>query len=102
MLRLPLAATGVILAALLLYLVLGAMGAERKLAALEPLAPGRADYRITLAFPPERFHQLLLQDQGRLTGVHGNVVDLKDVEPKALRDIARHYWVRAVERGSTP
>ena len=102
MLRLPLAATGALLAALLLYALLGAVGAERKLAPLEPLPQGRADYRITLAFPPERFHQLMLQDLGRLTGVHGDVVDLKDVEPKALRDIARQYWVRGIERATAP
>ena len=43
--------------------------------AWEPLATGRANYRITLDFPPERFHQLLLQEKGRLVGVHGNVVE---------------------------
>jgi hypothetical protein len=37
-----------------------------------------------------------------LVGVHGSVVDMQDVEPRALRDIARNYWVRAVERWAGP
>jgi hypothetical protein len=102
MLKLPIVATAVVVAALLLYGLFGVIGGQRKLAALEPLGEARASYRITLDFPPERFHQLLLQDKGRLVGVHGSVVDMQDVEPRALRDIARNYWVRAVERWAGP
>lgn len=100
MLKLPLAATGAILAALLLYWLIGFAGAQRKLEPLEPLPNGRANYRVTLDFPPERFHQLFLQDQGRLVGVRGNVVDMMDVDNAALRDIARRYWVRSIDKWS--
>jgi hypothetical protein len=97
MLRVP-ALTSLVLALLLAaYWVAGTLGERDKLAALEPL-PARADYRITLDFPPERFHQLFLQDKGRLVGVHGNVVDMMDVEPGALRAIARRYWVDSIAR----
>jgi hypothetical protein len=96
MLKLPLAATITILAAVLAYLAAGAIGAERKLAPLEPLPAARANYRVTLAFPPERFHQLFMQDRGRMVGVHGDVIDMMDVEPRALRDIARQYWVASI------
>lgn len=98
MLKLPLAATSAILAALLAYFVAGAIEAQRKLAPLEPLSTTRANYRVTLDFPPERFHQLFMQDRGRMVGVHGDVVDMMDVEPAALRDIARQYWVGSIAR----
>ena len=102
MLKLPAAATAVFLAVLALYWIVALTGEHRKLAPLEPLPQARASYRITLDFPPERFHQLLLQDKGRLVGVRGNVVEMMDVSPAALRDIARHYWVASVERWSGP
>ena len=98
MLRLPAIATAVVLAILGLYWALAWFAADRKLAAVEPLSEGRASYRVTLDFPPERFHQLYLQDKGRLVGVHGNVVDMMDVDAHALRAIAGHYWVASVER----
>jgi len=100
MLKLPLTATITILAVLLVYFAAGALGAQRKLAPLAPLSDTRANYRVALDFPPERFHQLFLQDKGRMVGVHGNVVDMMDVDPAALRDIARQYWVSSIERWS--
>src|SRR2546430_2769183 len=97
MLRLPALATAVIVAALLLYLGTGYIGAQRK---LEPVAPvaARGDYAITLAFAPERFHQLRLQDEGRLVEVRGSTVYMKDVSPHALAEIAREYWVVSIAR----
>ena len=100
MLKLPAAATAVIVAVLVAYWLMGWSGAQRKLEVIEPLPEGRASYRITLEFPPERFHQLFLQDKGRLVGVHGNVVDMMDVESAALRAIAGHYWVASVAKWS--
>ena len=98
MLKLPAAATGVLAAIVLGWWLAGSLGAQRKLEAISPLPATRASYRITLEFAPERFHQLFLQDKGRLVGVHGNVVDMMDVEPSALRAIASHYWVASVAR----
>jgi hypothetical protein len=100
MLKLPLAATVTVLAALLAYFVAGTLGAQRKLAPLAPLPAARANYQVTLNFPPERFHQLFMQDRGRMVGVHGDVIDMMDVEPAALRDIARQYWVASIARWS--
>lgn len=100
MLKLPAAATAVVVAVLVAWWLMAWSGAARKLEGLEPLPQGRASYRITLEFPPERFHQLYLQDKGRLVGVHGNVVDMMDVEPSTLRSIAGHYWVASVARWS--
>ena len=99
MLRLPALATAVVVAAVLLYVGAGMAGAQRKLAAVEPVPP-RGDYAITLAFAPERFHQLRLQDQGRLVEVRGDTVYMKDVSAQALADIAREYWVVSIARWS--
>ena len=98
MLKLPVAATAVLAAILLAWWIGAWSGAQRKLQGIEPLPETRASYRITLDFPPERFHQLFMQEKGRLVGVHGNVVDMMDVEPSAVRAIAGHYWVASVER----
>ena len=100
MLRVPALATAVIAALLLTYWVLAWTGAARKLAPLEPVAEGRAHYRIALDFAPERFHQLVLQDLGRLVEVRGNTVYMMDVTPAALHDIAERYWVASIERWS--
>jgi hypothetical protein len=100
MLRLPATATTLLLVALFAYWLAGQVGAQHKLAAIEPPPEARGDYRITLAFAPERFHQVLLQEKGRLVEVRGNVVFMKDVDPAALRSIARNYWVEAVARWS--
>ena len=100
MLRLPAAATAFVLLALCAYWLAGVVGGAHKLAGIEPAPLARGDYRITLAFAPERFHQLLLQEKGRLVEVRGNTVFMKDVDPKALRSIARNYWVESVARWS--
>jgi hypothetical protein len=96
LLRVPLVATAVLLVALALYWLVAIIAGERKLANIEH-APPRGNYRIVLDFAPERFHQLLLQDRGRLVEVQGNAVFMMDVTPPALRDIAQCYWVRSVE-----
>jgi len=95
MLRLPLLSTFVAAAAALLYWGAGESAASRKLAALGPLPP-KSNYAVTLAFPPERFHQLRLQDKGRVVEVKERVVYLMDVSPASLHDIAREYWVDGV------
>jgi hypothetical protein len=100
MLRLPATATALLAAALFVYWLAGQIGAQHKLAALEAPPNARGDYRITLAFPPERFHQVLLQEKGRLVEVRGNTVFMKDIDPAALRAIARNYWVESVARWS--
>lgn len=97
MTRTPGVATIVVACAALLYWGIGAANGSRKLAALEPLPP-RAHYAITLAFPPERFHQMRLQDQGRVVEVRDRTVYIMDVSPSALHDVAREYWVDAIDR----
>lgn len=102
MLRLPAIATGAVLLLMLLYWLAGSIGADRKSRALSEPPAARGNYRITLDFAPERFHQVLLQDRGRLVEVRGNTVYMQDVAPAALRDIAREYWVESIASWNPP
>ena len=97
-LRLPLIATGVIAAVLVAWWITAWLAAERKLAPLRPLAGERGSYRVILDFAPERFHQLRLQEAGRLVEVRDRTVFMMDVSPSALRSIAGEYWVESVAR----
>ena len=94
--RISIAATAVIAAVLLAWWIAALAGAHRKLAPLTPLDAPRGNYRITLDFAPERFHQLRLQEAGRLVEVRGNTVFMMDVAPAAIREIAGNYWVAAI------
>ena len=96
MLRLPAIATALIAAVVLTSWTTAWLAAERKLGGIAPEARGH--YRITLDFAPERFHQVRLQEAGRLVEVRGDNVYMMDVAPSALRGIAREYWVREVAR----
>ncbi|HXU53315.1 MAG TPA: hypothetical protein VN789_14830 [Casimicrobiaceae bacterium] len=98
MLRGPLIATLVLAAAVAAFWITGSVGAAHKLAPLEPLGGKPGNYAITLDFAPERFHQQTLQDLGRVVEVKGATVYMKDVEPAALKAIARRYWVDSVAR----
>jgi hypothetical protein len=96
--RVPVFATGVIVTVLVAWWAAAFMAAERKLAGVGPLDDARGSYRITLDFAPERFHQLRLQEAGRLVEVRERTVYMKDVAPSALRAIAGEYWVDTVVR----
>jgi hypothetical protein len=101
MLRMPAIATVCVIAAILAYWLSGIAAASSKLAAIEPLPP-RAHYAVTLAFPPERFHQLRLQDKGRVVEVRERVVYMMDVTPVgAARHRARVLGRRRSAVGGT-
>jgi len=95
--RLPVAASAVIVIVLVGWWAEAQWAAQRKLASLGNLDP-RGSYEIRLDFAPERFHQLRLQEAGRLVEVRERTVFMMDVEPAALRAIAGEYWVEAVSR----
>lgn len=52
---------------------------------------------VTLGFAPERFHTLELQEFGRVAGVQDHTVELRDVAPGDVDDIARIYWVDSLD-----
>jgi hypothetical protein len=57
----------------------------------------RVNVLVTLPFTPERFHVLVFQEFGRVSGATDNAVEIRGVRKQDLRAIARPYWVRRVE-----
>ncbi len=63
---------------------------------IDPALAGTSEklaIRVTLPFEPERFHVLMFQKYGRVSGTEGNTVELRNVKRGDLQAIARHYWV---------
>ena len=58
---------------------------------------GTVDILVTLPFPPERFHILVFQRYGRVSGTSGNTAEVRGVKLKEVTGLARYYWVRKVE-----
>ncbi len=57
----------------------------------------RVNALITLPFVPERFHILIFQRFGRVSGTDGNSVELRNIDKNQLNAIARYYWVSRIE-----
>jgi hypothetical protein len=57
----------------------------------------RVNALITLPFEPERFHILVFQRYGRVSGTDGNSVELRNIDKDQLGAIARYYWVQRIE-----
>ena len=60
-------------------------------------ARGTVDLLVTLPFPPERFHILVFQRYGRVSGTSGNTAEVRGVKLTDVTGLARYYWVRRVE-----
>jgi hypothetical protein len=58
---------------------------------------GTVDLLVTLPFPPERFHILMFQRYGRVSGTSGNTAEVRGVKVADVTGLARYYWVRRVE-----
>jgi hypothetical protein len=52
---------------------------------------------VTLPFPPERFHVMVLQRYGRVSGTQDNSIEVRGVKKADLQAVARPYWVTRVE-----
>lgn len=57
---------------------------------------GTVDLRVALRFPPERFHVLMFQRFGRVSGIEGETIEVRGVPSGRVREIARLYWVKAI------
>lgn len=57
---------------------------------------GTVDLRVTLRFPPERFHILMFQRFGRISGTADDAVEVRSVPVGRVQEIARFYWVRSI------
>jgi hypothetical protein len=55
-----------------------------------------ADLRIILKFPPERFHILVFQTFGRVSGTEGDTVEVRGVPVQRIWGIAKFYWVKQI------
>ena len=51
---------------------------------------------VVVGFPPERFHTLFLQSYGRVVGVSGNEVQLRDVRPESVGMLARVSGIESI------
>ena len=77
------------------------------LAAPAKIAPGfKADAQkvnilVTLPFQPERFHVMVFQKYGRVSGTQDNSIEVRGVNQANLSVVARPYWVTRVEPLST-
>jgi hypothetical protein len=58
---------------------------------------GTVDLLVTLPFPPERFHILVFQRYGRVSGTSENTAEVRGVKLADVTSLARFYWVRRVE-----
>ena len=73
------------------------------LAAPGKIAPGfppdreRVNVLVTLPFAPERFHVLVFQRYGRVSGTQDTSIEVRGVNKNDLRAVARPYWVTRVE-----
>jgi hypothetical protein len=60
-------------------------------------AQGRVNVLVTLRFEPERFHVLVFQQHGRVTGTNDATIEVRGVRKQDLPAVARPYWVKRVE-----
>ena len=58
------------------------------------------DLVVRLPFTPRQFHIKLFQSYGRLAGVDGTAVYIRDVPAEKVPEIARYYWVERVDLGT--
>ena len=52
---------------------------------------------VTLPFAPERFHVIVFQRYGRVSGTQDNSIEVRGVKKADLHAVARPYWVTRVE-----
>ncbi len=86
-----------LLAAWLGYEAWLSAAAPGKIAGAFPADRERLNVLVTLPFPPERFHVLVFQRFGRVSGTDGHTVEVRGVPRDRLTRLARPYWVERVE-----
>jgi hypothetical protein len=76
------------------WLVVAAPG---KIAAGLEAGAEKVNILVTLPFPPERFHVIVFQRYGRVSGTQDNSIEVRGVKKADLQAVARPYWVTRVE-----
>jgi hypothetical protein len=90
----------IVLGAIMLYLlwqVWLSIAAPGKISAGIERSKSRVSILITLPFVPERFHVLMFQRFGRVSGTQEHSIELRGVDPAQLNAIARYYWVSRID-----
>lgn len=90
----------ILLGAFLVYLVWKlwlALAAPAKISPEIERDKPRVNVLVTLPFTPERFHVLMFQRFGRVSGTLDQSVEVRNVDPTRLNEIARYYWVSRVD-----
>ena len=89
-----------VLGALLCYLAwqgwLG-LAAPGKIAVGLNMEAEKVNILVTLPFPPERFHVIVFQRYGRVSGTQDHSIEVRGVKKADLHAVARPYWVTRVE-----
>ena len=58
---------------------------------------GAVNVVVRLAFPPERFHVLKIQEVGRVGQVSGDTVGVRSIDADSIRTLARnYYWITMI------
>ncbi|MCR2815014.1 hypothetical protein [Microbacterium jiangjiandongii] len=84
------------------YLSVRAVSVIDEAVAVETRTSPSLTLDVVLGFPPEQFHTLYLQSYGRISGVDGDTLHLRDVRPESVGMLARIYWVQQILPGGTP
>ena len=74
-----------------------ALAAPGKIAAGLEAGADKLNILVTLPFPPERFHVIVFQKYGRVSGTQDHSIEVRGVKKADLHAVARPYWVTRVE-----
>ena len=88
---------GAVLLLLLWKLGLVLIAPTKVASGFTPNARGQVNVLVTLRFPPERFHVLVFQLHGRVSGTQDTSIEVRGVRQSDLNAVARPYWVKRGE-----
>ena len=58
---------------------------------------GKVNVQVVLPFSPERFHVMVMQRYGRVSGTDDTSVEVRGVKRDDLSSLARPFWVKRIE-----
>ena len=87
---------GAVLALVLWKLGLVLLAPGKVMTGFTPNARGQVNVLVTLRFVPERFHVLVFQQHGRVSGTQDTSIEVRGVRQSELNAVARPYWVKRV------
>lgn len=88
---------GAVVALLVWKLALLLLAPGKVMPGFTPNARGQVNALVTLTCTPERFHVLLFQQFGRVSGTEDRSIEVRGIQLANLDAVARPYWVKRVE-----